>query len=750
MTHVFATSAVRRMATGLAGLMLLGLCAPVMAAAQDTPPPSGQATGDQKPGDQQTEDQKPDDTVTVKGKKPQNRIDRQVYDAKNDIDAASGTASDVLNKVPSVNVDSDGNVTLRGKSDVQVYVDGKPSAMMKGDNRAATLQSLQGSDIDSVEVMNNPGAQFSADGGGGIINLVLKKNRKPGTSGAIIANAGSQGRYNASASVSRNSGKLTLSGGGNFRHDSRDSRGTSSQTVFDSNGNVVSQRDQAGVSQNGFDTVSLNGGIDYTIDDTDSVSTQLAYGRRTFDSTSVDTYSGASLSGNLPYTRTSDGGGKREDVSGVLHWDHKGDQPAETLKFDLRYSTSNGDNHSVNVNDLADNTTYPDYTDTKASVSRTANGVFSVDYARNVGETGQLTLGTQTTYDDNHFVNASTSTAVTPGNAQLNNDFAYQQVVNAAYVTYQQSIGEDWVFQGGLRAEALDLNTHLAGGVAGHTTDTKLVPSAFASYTINDNAKLRFAYSHRLRRPNPQDLNPSIVFFDAQNVSRGNPDLKPSESDSFEVGYEYAQGQTSWQLRGYYRKSVNQVTDISTVYAPGVLLTTKVNAGDGQSGGLEFNYNGKLGQKLTLSLNGNASYDELTTPVTGKASGTSLRGRVSFDYQATPNDRVQLGVFSSGRQLTGQGYRSPFSMGNLSYSHTLNPKLKLNVSVSDPFRTGKFHMVTSTPTLYSETTRNLQAPTFYVGLSYTLGGAPAKDQDGRGEWRGRGGGGWGGPGGGMM
>ena len=165
-------------------------------------------------------------TVTVVGQKPpvQNRIDRQVYDNTQNIDSTSGTASDALNKVPSVNVDADGNVSLRGNSNVTVLMDGKPSTMLQGDNRAATLQSMSSNDIDSIEVMTNPGAQFSAEGTGGIINLVMKKNRKPGTTGAVIANVGSQDRYNGALSIARNSGKLTLSGGLNVRHDNRESR----------------------------------------------------------------------------------------------------------------------------------------------------------------------------------------------------------------------------------------------------------------------------------------------------------------------------------------------------------------------------------------------------------------------------------------------------------------------------------------------------------------------------------------------
>ncbi|ESQ92911.1 hypothetical protein ABAC460_01300 [Asticcacaulis sp. AC460] len=745
-----------RSTTALCGGVFLSLVAPALA--QTTEPPA--APAQTAPAEAAPADAAPGtNPVTITGKKQQNRIDRQSYDVKNDIDAQTGTAADALNKVPSVNVDPEGNVTLRGNSNVQVYVDGKPSAMMKGDNRAATLQSMAGGDIDSVEVMNNPGAQFSAEGSGGIINIVMRRNRKPGNSGTIIANMGSQGRYNATFSGARNSGKLTLSGGASFRHDGRDSRSSSTQQRFNQAGAVVSERDQSGVGSNRFDNLSLTGGADYNITDTDTVSTQLGYGKRTADSDGIDIYTGYDNSGSTPKnidrTRSSLGENDREDTSFSARWDHTGDSPAETLKVDLRVSTSNGKNLSTAFTDYVTGT---DFEEARTSDQRSANGNFSVDYQRNVGS-GQLSLGTQTTYDDNHVINTSQSgDPDAPADALLNNDFAYKQIVNAAYVTYQTPIGEKWTVMSGLRSETIDLKTRqITTGTTGTTSYTKLVPSAFATYTLSDNSKLRFSYSHRLRRPNPQDLNPYVIYMDPQNVMAGNPDLVPSESDSYEVGYEYQKEQTSYSVRAYYRKSTNQITDVSTFISPGVLLTTKQNLGEGQQGGLEFNYNGKLWQKLTVSVNGNVGYEELETPNGGTDSGITTRGRVSLDYQVSTKDRVQLSMFTSGQQLTGQGYRSPFSRGQLSYRRQINPKLAFVATADDIFRTAKVRSVTDTNTVYSESFRSMSAPTFYIGLNYILGGGNNNNQqqnpDGQ-RWREGGGnrGNWGGggPGGGGM
>ncbi|MFT4074225.1 MAG: TonB-dependent receptor [Asticcacaulis sp.] len=735
--------------TGLKGLILFGCVAGAQVAlpamAQDTAAPAPQTT----PAPATDTTAKTDDTpqtIVVEGKKAQNKIDRQVYDNTKDIDSQTGTASDALNKVPSVNVDPTGNITLRGNSNVQVYVDGKPSVMMQGDNRAGALQSMSSGDIDSIEVMTNPGAQFSSDGSGGIINLVMKKNRKPGTSGSFNANVG-DGRYNASLSGARNTGKYTLTGGINIRHDDRPNRtGSVSQ-------NLVSDTttEQSGNAEGKMDNVSANVGLDYNLGEKDTLGTQVAYSRREMDSNSQENYATYNADGALlnGYQRTSKSTGPRDDFSFDVNWNHIGALTGESLKVDWRLGRSTGNTTTDATNTYTDGSVSPE---TRKSQSDFHNSVFSVDYVRPFGE-AQMTTGLQITSDDNSFNNTATGDNA----AGLTSAFAYKQTISAGYVTWQMPLGEKWTIQGGVRAENLDLDTdELTTDTTGHIDYTKFSPSAFAAYDLGTGKKLRFSYSHRLQRPNPQDLNPYQTYQDPQNVTAGNPNLKPAETDSFEVGYEVSAGQTSYQIRGYYRQTEDAITSYS-YYLPQddpsdtlVLLTTKQNAGENKAGGLEGNYSGKIGQKLSVNINGNLAYNRLSTPSTGEQEATTLSGRVSFDYTISPKDRFQISYFGRGKQLTGQGYTGPFGMGNMSYRHQYTPKAALVVTVQDPFRTAKFRTVVDTDTVHSESSRAMQGQVFMIGLSYTLGGASG-NKDGERKWDGqRGPGGWGGPGGGPM
>jgi hypothetical protein len=213
----------------------------VSAAAQQAPAPAAAPVPEQG---QSTADAPA--TVSVTAKRASNRIDRQVYDVQSDPASSNDTVADTLNKLPSVAVDADGAVTLRGKSNVQIYVDGKPSAMMQGDNRAAAINALPAADLESVEVINNPGAQFGNEGGGGpILNLVMRRERTPGGFAAVNANLGTEGRYNANSFGSYTTGRMSAQGGVYVRSDKRESTGETVRERIDPATGAVARSTQA-------------------------------------------------------------------------------------------------------------------------------------------------------------------------------------------------------------------------------------------------------------------------------------------------------------------------------------------------------------------------------------------------------------------------------------------------------------------------------------------------------------------------
>jgi len=730
---VFSLKSGLRVSTVLAALIFVVACPATAQTTGAQTTDNGDSSAAAAPQQDKTAKDTATTTVVVKGEKPQNRIDRQVYDNTKNIDSATGTATDALNKVPSVNVDPNGNVTLRGNANVKIYVDGKPSAMMSGDNRAGALQSMSSNDIGSIEVMTNPGAQFSSEGTGGIINLVMKKNRRPGGSGVLTANLGTRSSYNGGFTGSYNAGKLGLSGGINLRHDSRPSRGGSSLEQRDTSGQVVAGTGESDASTTSFDNMSANGAVTYNARETDTLGVQLNYAKRSINADTRSRYVGYDANGNAvsDYVRKASMKGPHEDVQLDLNWDHTGQAPGEDLKTDLRLSRSDGASTTDEINSYS-LPVVTQLTDTRRQSNDLKSAVLSIDYTRFLGK-DQIAAGIQVTHDDNDFINTASGT----GTSALNSHFAYSQTLSAAYVTYQKPIGDKWIVMGGLRAENLDLKTdEMTSGTRSHIDYTKLSPSAFATYSLSDAAKIRFSYSHRLQRPSAQDLNPFLTYVDAQNYTAGNPQLKPQESDAFELGYEVTAKSTSYQTRAFYRKDANVITSYSHFIndpagtANQVLLTTRQNEGSGDAGGLEFNINTRLGQALNLNANATFTHTDLKTPaIDGTQSADSLSGRFMADYTITPKDRLQFMYFTSGKTLTGQGYRSPFMMGNLSYRHNFTAKAALVATVSDPFRSMKFKTVTNTGLAYSEQTRSFAGPVVYIGLSYMLGGPSSAATD---------------------
>lgn len=696
-------------------------------------------------------------SVTVAAERPTNRIDRQVYDVKSDVSSSNGTAADALGNVPSVAVDPDGSVTLRGSSNVQILVDGKPSAMLQGENRGAALQSMPAEDIESVEVINNPGAQFGNEGGGGpILNLVMRRNRKPGGFGSVTANAGTEGRYNSAVNGSYNEGPWGFQGGLNVRHDGRNSTAQVSRDRLDARSGQYVHSSQDSVSKGLNDMVGANGTVSYNLNQTDTLTGSLSYFGRSNDQRSSDHYvNGAtSTSPALDYVRSTAREGDAKNYSWGARYDHKGALPGETLKIDLRVSRSDNDSDSSYANDYASagmlDTRAFQHNDTSTRVVD-----FTGDYARplwggtaNVGyKAARTTNNFDTLYTD---INPLTAAAIV--NPARTNRFDIEETVLALYGTYQMRLNERWGLLGGLRSEYTDLDIHqITSSITAKNSYINLIPSVFATYKVSDDANMRFAYARRLRRPQANDLNPYVTYRDEFNVSSGNPELQPTKTDSFEVGYETRFGGLETNLRGYYRRDTDAIVDYRYFIANNVLLTTRQNGEGSHSSGLEFTVSGKLTPTLTINTSGNLMRMEQKTQdeagVFSTRTANSLSGRARLNYQFDAATQLQLALQMQGKTLSGQGYRSPNNTLNLSVRHALTPQWNLVANVTDVLDKNKMETIINSSTLRETSTRRFDGRVFYLGLSYRFGGPSGRNENEGGFGPRPGGPGPGGPGG---
>jgi outer membrane receptor protein involved in Fe transport len=719
--------------TGISVLVLAAILSlPTLTYAQDTQ--DSQNTAQKTKKDEKPTDDK--NTVVVTGTKPQNQIDRQSYNLKDNIAAQTGTAADALNQVPSVNVDSEGNITLRGQSNVKVLMNGRDSAMMKGDNRAATILSIAGADIDSIEVLNNPGAGFSSEGTGGIINLVMKKNRKPGKFATLMANAGEDGRLNSNLTGSYTTNKFSLTGGLNYREDGRNSTSSMKRDNINPLTGALAHSEQNGTSNSNRKSVGGNIGLEYFLNDNDTLGFQANYSTRDSSSNSTRKYVGVDSAGNVitNYNLNSIRSENRDDYGLALSWDHNNGNGGK-VKTDLRYSVSDGtgDSDEYYQYDAPATNYYHDVLDTKSDLK---NYIYSLDVEQPVGE-GKVTSGLQVEVNDNsiknYAVRINDADGIVVPNLNKTNTFDSYQIVSAAYFTYQQYLGEKWAGQLGVRVENTDVNTfNPTSNIASSSIYTNVSPSAFLTYDVSDKAKLRFSYSHRIQRPNAQDLNATPVYSDSENVKIGNPNLRPQTTDSLEVGYEYANGPVSYQVRGYYRYNDDVITSYSEYLTGNILQTTKINSGSGQSGGVELNLDKRFfDNKLTVNLNSNISYVELdaVNSTKSKISGTSVQGRMRVNYDITKKDKLQFMIGGRGKEYTAQGYNGGRSMSMISYSHQINPAITLMANVTNPFDMEKTKSVINSSTFTSTSIQNTEPRIFYVGFRMLMGARPKGQAD---------------------
>jgi len=676
-------------------------------------------------------------TVAVSAARSSNRIDRQAYDVKSDTASTNDTVADTLNKVPSVAVDPDGNVTLRGRSNVQILVDGKPSAMMQGENRAAALSALPAADLESVEVINNPGAQFGNEGGGGpIINLVMRRERTPGGFAVVNANAGLEGRFNASTFGSYTAGRMSVQGAMFGRRDKRGSEGHTTRERIDPLTGDVASSVQTSRSDTDIEVAGFNGSANYNLGDKDVLSAKASFTSSGNDATSSERYRGANAAGlvDSEYLRSTTRANDNRSYSFSAGLDHKGEAPGEIFKTDLRVSGTRGENDTRFANDYtvrpvnaADPRSHQDNLTETRVIDFT--GDYELPGQGGVFKAGYKVARTSNVFDT-RFFSVDPATLAETLSTQRTNRFELDETVAALYATYQKRLGDKWGVLGGLRGEYTDVEMNqVTTGIKAGNNYFDAIPSAFLTYDWSDDTAIRLSYAHRIRRPGASDLNPFVIYRDELNVSSGNPDLQPANTDSLELGVETKLGNVETNVRLYARRDSDLISERRYFISDTVLLTTRENSGSSRSGGLEFTFSGRVTPKLSVNASGNLGYSEqsvLGSATDDTRTATSLSGRARVSYQFNPANSLQLVLNAQGKTLFGEGYRQPTRSADLSYRRTLSPALSLVVNVNDIFDSQKTEMITETDRLREYSIRRQDGRLVFVGLSYrfgTFGGA---------------------------
>jgi outer membrane receptor protein involved in Fe transport len=671
------------------------------------------------------------ETIVVKSQKlaVETLIDRKVYSVTSDVQSTFGTLSDLLSVIPSVDVDPDGIVSLRGDTKVLILIDGKPSSEFSGSAAGDNLQSIPAADIERIEILTTPPAQFKADGAAGVINIITRKERRGGTSGSLQASDGSAGRYVLGASGSYKAGPVAASLTAGYRQDYRERRVESSVIAPDpaTTGPLSSSNSISETVRREVPTLKLT--TEYVFNDRQSISASASWmnrgGLRTY--TQVDESSAPDNTALSSTRRLSSGHDPETDLDERLAFAQKLDEPGETFDVSLHRSSSHQHEHYDYTNDSFIPPLPAFYNNLSFQEDHGTTEV-DADYAKPVSKNASLKLGYAFEQDDFSFDNVGNNvdpvTGVQTIDSNLTNQFQFRQQIHAIYTSYQLSSAA-WSWLGGLRAEETHTDARqLTNGISTTSSYFQIYPSLHVERNLSEHSTLLFGASRRIVRPDPSSLNPYVDHEYTPNLQAGNPELKPQYSQSFEAGYSYQGGGQTYSATAYYRVNHDSVTDVAEYLGDGLTLTTKTNLPKDRSAGLEFAASGRIFSQLSYGVSGNLFYSQIDATALGIAglqSTLGLNAKAKLDYRPTDANSAQITVTRTDKRLTPQGYVSAINILNLGYKYQLNADLKAVLTVSDLFNGQRVRRVFSSPAFTEEYERKTLGRILYVGLAYSFG-----------------------------
>jgi outer membrane receptor protein involved in Fe transport len=708
-------------ACGSALAVAAGLLAPGAVQAQTPPaqtPPPAQAP--QTPGSAQ----RPGELV-VTGTRSEwvASPDRVSFNVANDLQVQTGTLADALRAVPGVDVDVQGNVSLRGDPGVTILVDGRPSAMLRGDNRGQVILSMPASRIVRVEVITNPSAAMSPEGSGGVINLVTRQAPANSRTATVRANVGGVGRGSVNLSGAVSQPGLTVTGDVSYRRFTGDSEATRLRSRRDpASGQIVSSRQDWELDNtNAFGSARV--AVDYDLNRQNRLSSELTYREGSSEVERLDRFTGPNP--GAAFNQSSDVDLNQRGLGGRLSWrrtlsgsghEFVADLEAESVRMRRAVdalSTFGGDARRFErIRNAIDREDYS----------------LKLDYKRPTGTDQSINIGyhadaRSSAFDfTGDFGPAPDALLPVPG---LTNAFNYDETIHALFGTYRFKLG-DLDTQAGLRLEQVDTRfNQITDGVRFDRGYFRAYPTLNLSYELSSRETLRAGYSRRIQRPSAQDLNPYTIYLDALNLRRGNPFLLPETTDSIEFGLQHRKSGTFYSATAFYRRSRGGVTDIISDLGDGIFLTTRANLATARRIGVELIANGKLSETLSYNVSATAQWHEIDPRIGGVSDPRSLvtgTARANLSWTPTPKDFLQLNATWSGRQLLPQGYRQSGPILNLGYRRKVNDRLSLLVTGQDVLDSARQRIVFETADLVDRVDLRGPGRIVFFGFSYNLGG----------------------------
>jgi outer membrane receptor protein involved in Fe transport len=694
--------------------------------------------------------------VTVTATKPllQMGIDRKIFNVDKNLVSAGGTAVDVMKNVPSINVDIDGNVTLRNSAP-QIFVDGRPTNL--------TLEQIPADAIESVEIITNPSAKFDASGGtAGILNIVLKKNKRVGYSGNVRANVDSRGRFGGGGDINVRQNKINVFANGMYSQRRSLGDGHTERTNF--YGNPYSSRQ--------IDENEMNGafgfgrfGLDYFIDNRNTITLSQGFARGAMkpeNRSSIFTDLGNNGLEDSLLERSSNSRNEFRNMNSQISFKHNFPRAGREWTADVTFNRGKNKNNNTITTDyfaLPGKIYDESIGQQQLGSGDNQNLIIQTDYSNPINEKSKFEVGARTSIrkinsSTDYFNIASNGTKVPI--ADQNIIFNSTDKVYAAYATYSNRV-KNFGYQLGLRAESSDYEGELVGKNQAFKINfpISLFPSMFLSQKLNDYNDLQLNYSRRINRPNFWQLFPFTDISDIFNVSRGNPGLKPEFTNSLELSYnKQFKNRDNFLASVYFKNTNNLITryqqpEYVPAYDSVMQVSSYINANNSYVTGLELIGRNKLAKWWDLTTNANLFTAKIDVDLPGQPEQDQFISyffKINNTFKLPKNFSLQLsadyqskiisspggsgggrggfggGMFGGGGSAAQGFIRPNFGVdAAVRFEFLKERRASISLNVNDIFRTRKYDAYTETTFFVQNSVRRRDAQVARLNFNWRFG-----------------------------
>ena len=675
------------------------------------------------------------------------RLDKKIYNVGKDLTVRGGTVSDVLDNVPSVSVDVEGNVALRGNDDVRILINGKPSGLV-GLNSTDTLRQLPAESIERVEVITSPSARYDAEGSAGILNIILRRSKLQGLNGAMTLNTSYPTQAGVSGNINYRTGNLNFFNTTGYSY--RETPGNSyNNTEFFNGDNPSTFLKEERVFERERKGLNTNLGVEWYVNKTSSFTASMVY--RNSDNASNTTNILDEIGSNNSITRNIRLDPEIEDDKTIqysLNYDNQfnGDSQHK-LTFDFQYEKSEESETSL----INQNRIDVENVETREKQDRI---LLQADYVKPVGKEGQFEMGYrgqfQNLNSDFLVENTNDDGDTFFINTDLSNDLAFSQYVNAFYTQYGNKLGDKFSYLFGIRLEGtrVTIDQETSGDFE-KKNYTQLFPTANLAYEISEDASITLGYNRRIRRPRSYFINPFPSRSSATSIFQGNPNLDPSTSDAFDIGYLNRFGKVTLSTSFYFQHATNtfnfitRETDLYYIFETNQTISQNDPDFDQinddfdlvpiiKRGPVNLATNDRFGFEFTLSyrptkkwsLNGNFNVFQSITrgdfeEQNFDAENLSWFMRLNNKYTLPGEIDWQTRLFYRGPNETAQSISTGVFSTDLAFSKDLfEEKASLALRVSDLFNSRKRISESFTSNFRSDSEFQWRQRTYTMSFTY--------------------------------